>query len=368
MNQPDNPPGPDPDSTQSVTPLPKRSRWPAVLAGLAILALLGTVAVGHFYWQSLQARFAQLQRVMETAREQQRLLADRVEETAREFAAQEQRLREQEQAIRRQTEGIAVQKQKLAQQEEAVRQSLENLQQSVVRTGQGWRAAEAAYLLELAQRRLTLEADVGTAIKALTAAAERLRETGDPRWVAVQERIAEDIARLRPVPTLDRAALSKTLLRMASGVEHLPLRSRRTPPSPGAESERPAGQRPRSLQTLLEDGLEGFRSLVRVRRDDRAGPALPGEDQHYALYQNLRLQLDSARFGLLRRDRSLYASSLDTAEAWLQTFFRIDAPETQLYLTDLAELRAVNVAPDLPDLAPTLDALQAELNAGEAIP
>jgi uroporphyrin-3 C-methyltransferase len=350
---------PDP---QIPPPLPKPSRWPAVLAVIAVLAVLVMVGVGHFYWQSMQLRFAQLRQVIDQASAQQHTLGAQMQQRGRVFAEQQERLQTQDELIRQQADTIAEQREKLARQEQAVAQTLQNIRQTLGHSGQAWRAAEAAYLIELASLRLSLEQDAGTALSALNSADRRLQETGEARWLPIRERLARDIAALQSVDTADRAALSQQLVDLAAGVDGLALRVQNVAPNQAASSEPPSERRSseeRSLDSLWRDSLEGLKSLVRIRRNDGMGGALiPGEDQHYQVRQNLRLQLDAARFGLLRADAELYRSSLETAKVWLQTFFKQDSSATERYLEALARLMEADVHPEFPDLSPTLQALR----------
>ncbi len=350
-------------------PLPRPPRWPALASLLALLLTLGIVGVGQLYWRDMQTSFAHLHRAVDRARQEQQAMVGQLEQATRNFTAQQQELQQQEQLLRRQVEAITLQREglerdqrRLSEQEGAVRQTLENLHAEVGRTGQQWRAAEAAYLVEVARQRLRLERDAETALTALQSAAERLRETGDPRWLPVRERLSADMQALEAVPQPDRSALGKTLTRMLTGIDRLPLRTPGFKPATKPPPDDEAVQSQRQLDSLLRDGLSGLKSLVRINPPQRA-PALPqGPEDSYAVRQNLRLQLDSARFALLRGDRDLYDSSLDTARSWINAFFKAEAPETRLYLDDIAELRAAAIHPRFPDLGPTLELLRAGLD------
>ena len=48
--------------------------------------------------------------------------------------------------------------------------------------------------------------------------------------------------------------------------------------------------------------------------------------QQYFLYQNLQLQLETARLALLRQETIIFHSSLETAVEWINNFF--DTEET----------------------------------------
>ena len=354
---------------------PKPPRWPAVAAVLALLMALGVVAIGHFYWQGMQASFALLRQAVERAKHEQQAMVAQLDEATRGFTEQQLKLQEQEQrlheqvvAISRQQERLAQDKRRLTQQEETVRQTLENLHAEVDRSARQWRAAEAAYLIEVAARRLSLEQDADTALQALRSAVERLNESGDPQWLPVRESLEADMLSLAEVEAPDLSPLSQALVRMQTGINRLPLKSpdyksgnAKPPNDPEAEDSQ------RDLDNLLREGLSGLQS-PRMTSTQRA-PTLPkGPQDSYSVRQNLRLQLDAARFALLRGDRELYEASLDTARTWLTTFFRAESPETGLYLHDWTSLQTAPIEPEFPDLTPTLEMLRAKLDSKQEEP
>ncbi len=359
-------------AAEQLPPLPRPSRWPAVLAVFSMLTVVALVGVGHFYWQSMQGRFAHLRQVMEQSQNQQQTLINQVEETSRAFDEQRERIVAQQKLIHSQIKTIEAQSAKLAEdrqlladQGEAVRQSLQNLHDQGGRTGQEWRAAEAAYLIELAQNRLRLEKDPDTAAEALQAARKRLEETGDPLWDPVRKALDEDLKALNDLPVIDREALAKDLLRLAMGVRDLPLLPVRykSDTQLSESNDDNDNDNKRDLDSLVQDGWQAIKSLVRIHHDEWTDSTPKGPEQRDSLRNSLRLQLDAARFGLLSKDVKLYQGSLETAQTWLGSFFKPDAAETQLYQEEIQRLQGTRILPELPDLKPTLQTLHALLDS-----
>jgi uroporphyrin-3 C-methyltransferase len=222
--------------------------------------------------------------------------------------------------------------------------------------------AEVEYLLLVANRRLQLEQDLPTALAALQLADKRLRESGDPQWMPVREQLAAELAALRAVPAVDREGLS---LRIASMGEQVGAIEPLMMPTPEAEEEAAAtvtARDERSLETLPGDAWRGLKSLLIIRRHDGESPLFLPPDQLHFLKQNLQLQLEAARYALLRSDQRLYSDSLERAGSWLAAHFDPEQDEVKSLLLEIEQLKQMQIQPSLPDLSGSLRALQAQVS------
>jgi uroporphyrin-3 C-methyltransferase len=224
-----------------------------------------------------------------------------------------------------------------------------------------WMVAEVEYLLLVANRRLQLEQDLPTALAALQMADKRLRESGDPAWMKVREQLAAELAALRSVPAVDRDGLS---LQIASMVERVGAIEPLMMPAVEAEEEAATvtAREERSLETLPGDAWRGLKSLLIIRRHDGELPLFLPPDQLHFLKQNLQLQLEAARYALLRSDQRLYSDSLERAGAWLAAHFDPEQDEVKSLLVEIEQLKQVQIQPELPDLSGSLRALQAQVS------
>jgi uroporphyrin-3 C-methyltransferase len=221
-----------------------------------------------------------------------------------------------------------------------------------------WLVAEAEYLVNLAGHRLVLTRDANTAISALKAADDRLREAGDPSLIVLRKALAEDISALEAVSLPDTAGLSLKLSTMVQDVDELPLltpepetvaRQAVSPTKPGIENWR-------ELPAAM---WEDMKKLVIIR--DHQGPIKPllSPEQHFFLSQNLKLQLEQARLALLNGENAIYHERLDTAQTWLHDWFDPKNNRTVHMLDRLKELNAIDIQPSLPELTRTYQAFQA---------
>ncbi|MEW8013676.1 MAG: uroporphyrinogen-III C-methyltransferase [Candidatus Sedimenticola endophacoides] len=351
-----------------IEPVPKPGRvgLRASLAAplLALLALGGVFATLGLGYQQLQGQRAAMQRLeqgLEQAGEQHRLLREQLEaldqvRAGQEQAGERQRARFAEQALERE---------QLRRHTEEINQSLDQVYRRVARSGSEWIAAEAQYLMRVANHRLRLDADPATAIKALEGADQRLRETGDPGWIEVRRKLAGEIAALRAVAGLDRAGLAARMEALGEQVQGLRIQG--TGPLPATRRTEPeassADDAERSLASLARDGWMGLKSLLVIRHHGKPVSAMLPPGEQFYIYQNLRLQFEAASLALLRRDQPLYDASLGSAARWIDELFDTGEAATAAAREQIEALREVRVAEALPDISGSLAALRARLRA-----
>jgi uroporphyrin-3 C-methyltransferase len=202
--------------------------------------------------------------------------------------------------------------------------------------------AEIDFLLRTASERLSLFSDPAAADLALLAADIQLEALNDPMFLSVRQRIASSRQALASLPEIDRVQLTARLTDNQSKVPALAFRG---------EVE------PQAETALPEDAgwWESFKhtmsSLVTVRRrvpEDQSLLSL--EDKDY-LRQGLWLQFESARLALMRNDTSVWNGSLDRVSHTLEKFFNASSSQVKAMSTNIAALKQVNIAPEMPDIS-----------------
>ena len=207
--------------------------------------------------------------------------------------------------------------------------------------------AEALFLLELAQRRLTLDRDVDTAIVALESADSRLASLRDASFAPVRQQLARDLQALRAVSQPDSTGILARLrsaeeLALKAPVKGIVAIERR----PLHDAAMPEGTFARAL-SVLRNATYG---LVAVRKvDDRAGSIVTAEEA-LLRRQHLQLLLFSARTALARHDNDAYRAALATARVTLDEFFDLGAPSVRSLLETIQALEPINIDPALPDI------------------
>ncbi|HYM34029.1 MAG TPA: uroporphyrinogen-III C-methyltransferase, partial [Steroidobacteraceae bacterium] len=225
----------------------------------------------------------------------------------------------------------------------------EDLRARTERPQRAWSRAEALYLIELAERRLSFDRDTATAIMALESADARLASLRDASLNGVRERIAKDLQALRVVPVPDRVGVTTRLAAVETQVDSLPLKGilvgQRTENAPEDESESIFGKTWNAFTNALD------RMFV-VRRIDAAHGNIVSLEEQSLRREHLKLLLFSARSATQRIDQIAYRASLDAAKSWLAQYFNESAAVSSATL-EIETLAAINMSPPLPDISGT---------------
>jgi uroporphyrin-III C-methyltransferase len=233
--------------------------------------------------------------------------------------------------------------------------SVEELRGRAEGPERAWSRAEALFLLELAQRRLTLDRDVETAIVALESADLRLASLRDQAFAPVRQEIARELQALRAVPQPDTTGILARLLtaeeRVGSATVKGILASERDALD---RSSLPEGMFARASAILAQT----FANLIVIRKvDDRSGRVITAEE--ILLHrQHLQLQLFAARNAVARHDEQGYRTALAAARRSLGEFFDLSQPTTQALLDEVQALEPIDVDPALPSLDRPINALR----------
>lgn len=341
----------------------RSQKLPLILAVVAILLVFGTLGYGYQYWSGLQASLQQMNQALGKAGARQQQLQSQLAAVEKAFEGQKAEIDTQQSALAAQDQKLTAERDRLSKQASEMKQSLESVYSKVGRSSNAWMAAEAEYLMRVANHRLRLEGDVRTAIAALETADGRLRDTGDPGLIEVREVLAGEIATLKSVGRLDRVGLSARITGLIGQVKGLKMVGLEYSPSEPEKAKESTAEGERSVKTLLKDGWEGFKSVMVIRHRDKPVSAMLPPEQQFFVYKNLELQLEAARLALLKGDPELFANSLKQATVWVGDFFDADAVATQAVQKEIADLAKVNVRPQLPDISSSLTALQARMKA-----
>jgi uncharacterized protein HemX len=357
--------------TDEATKMSRGRNLALILATVALLAVVAAGGYGYRYWSNLRLDIARLDSQLREAREQQQELQQALAGAADAIGTQADTLNEQRAVLARQQiaaeeargaftaqeQRLAEQGLRLQQREAELRALVADVHHRVGGSGTQWMIAESEYLLRTANNRLSLSRDVATAGVALELADQRLRDTLDPGWADVRAQIASDIAALNTLETPDVAGISAQLSALVAQVPQLRVAAssiarERELPEPGA-----GAPGTRTVETLLDDLWSGFKDTVRIRVHDQPIQAMIAPQQHFFLYENLKLRLEIARLGLARHDPRLFRDNLATASDWLRRYFDPNDAAVAAMKQEVDALGDIDIAPELPDISGSLRAL-----------
>ncbi|HIC8841497.1 uroporphyrinogen-III C-methyltransferase [Aeromonas veronii] len=305
-----------------------KSRSGAVLGGIAILLALGLTGGlylhGHKNAVAQQAELAQLKQQLASA-------LSKIDQTSSKDAEQ-----------------LAA----LAQTQQRLQGEMQGLQNRVLdlndKRPNDWMLAESEYLVRMAGRKLWLEHDLVSAITLLGNADERIAALNDPSLMPIRKALAEDIAKLKGMPRIDREGLTLKLAALSDQIELLPL-STVSMPEAKAEPDQAVSTNPDEWESNLKKNWVKFtENFVTIRRRDGAVEALLSPQQEIFLRENLKTKLLQAQLSVYREQQALYEDSLDKAQRWLTQYFDTDNSATRYMQGEIDKLKGEQIQIDYP--------------------
>ncbi|MFM4934357.1 uroporphyrinogen-III C-methyltransferase [Aeromonas veronii] len=305
-----------------------KSRSGAVLGGVAILLALGLTGGlylhGHKNAVAQQAELAQLKQQLASA-------LSKIDQTSSKDAEQLAALDQTQQRLQGEMQG---------------------LQNRVLdlndKRPNDWMLAESEYLVRMAGRKLWLEHDLVSAITLLGNADERIAALNDPSLMPIRKALAEDIAKLKGMPRIDREGLTLKLAALSDQIELLPL-STVSMPEAKAEPDQAVSTNPDEWESNLKKNWVKFtENFVTIRRRDGAVEALLSPQQEIFLRENLKTKLLQAQLSVYREQQALYEDSLDKTQRWLTQYFDTDNSATRYMQGEIDKLKGEQIQIDYP--------------------
>ena len=340
-------PEPAADSAASSSPLPPIPATAPASTRLALWAWLGAVVIAAVIAAAwLDARHGQRELRVE--------LAKRLAEIDASEQATRAIVKEAQENLRDAQAKLSLLESRLGE-SQTQQAALEALYRELSPSRDEWALTEVEQVLMLASQQLQLAGNVRGALAALQVADGKLQRLDRPQFVPLRRALARDMDRLKAVPFVDVAGLSLRLDEAIAQIDSLPLAldGRLAAPSPPAPTQGESG-----WQRLLGRAWQEIRQLVRIENIDRSEPPLLLPQEQFFLRENLKLRLLSARFALLFRDQANFRADLTAADAWLARYFDTRSKPVQALQTLLKQLKATDMATELPGLAASLDAVR----------
>jgi len=239
--------------------------------------------------------------------------------------------------------------------EKTLTEQIHQLQDQVKKSKRQWLISEAEYLSNIANSQLYLAANVATAISALEAADQRLKENADPLTYPVRKQIAFEISLLKQLELPDIVGLSSQLLALESSISQMdivdPHAGKTQAPAIGKGDSSPV---PASIQESLDDAWSNFSKLIVVRRNNQPMAALMTPEQVELIRKNLALKVEAARLALIQRDEKLYAANLTITAEWLGNYFDANNPAVRAAIKQIETLKNIPISVPFPDISRSL--------------
>lgn len=215
-----------------------------------------------------------------------------------------------------------------------------------------WRLAEAEHLLRMAMLRLSAMQDVKSAAALINESDLILQKQDDPGAYGARQKLLESLEALRSVPELDRTGLFLQLGALRG------LTSQLTSASPKFKADGTAVN-PIEDKKTVQYWLNELARYVRIDLDsvNSIKPLLAGQTLGQVRLA-LALAVEQAQWAVLNGNTEVYRQSLKQARDLLMEHFTDADLESRALAERITALSGRQVSVTLPDLTPTLRALE----------
>jgi len=241
----------------------------------------------------------------------------------------------------------------LVETQNTLKTAVDRVQSELGRNQTAWIVNETEQLLLIANRRLQLVRDAGSALAALRAADRQLELLASPALLPVRREIAKEVALLESLDRTDITGMALKLGSIAERVDQLPLAPDLRPQT-AQVAEAESNGKNESGRSIWRDILQ----LVQIRRQTTTPRPLLAPEQQYFARENTRLMLYGAQHALLQGNVATFQQNVDTAAHWVGDYFDKESPTVVAIQQELQNLRATPVMNQLPDISGSLELLR----------
>jgi uroporphyrin-3 C-methyltransferase/uroporphyrinogen III methyltransferase/synthase len=351
------------DRTAGRAPKRRGQAFPWVTTGL-VFALIVILVLAAALWRQ--------QRLVEAIGRESATRYAAIDATARDAQA---RARQSLSTSQGNADKLAVLESKILE-SQSQQAALEQLYQELSRGEDEWTLIEVEQALSIASQQLQLAGNVPNSIAALQVADARLARADRPQFTPVRRAIAQDLERLRALPSVDVSGLVVKIDQLVTLFDKLPLLASVEPARRRGASQPLVETTPAVAPVddgrwwndwlawwpSLRDGfLNDMRDLIRIQRVDRPDALLVSPEQGALLRENLKLRLLNARQALLSRQEHAWDADLAAISAAIPVYFDVEAPATRSAQALLTQIKDTEISIQLPGINDSLAAVRSVL-------
>ena len=332
----------------------KEARLKLILGGLAVLLAL--------QWWNARSDISDVKREVaqrlqsgENLNSQTKLIADRVDDQLR---------------VLQRKVAVLEARQSESQNQQA---ALEQLYRDLAKNRDDWALAEIEQVLSTASQQLQLAGNVRSALVALQNADARLSRVDRPQFIAIRRAIAQDIEKLKSLPSVDLTGVAVRLDSLVAQVDAMPLLSDEKPgivaPSPKTKlSNRQKTESNSAFDWRVEmqerwtawssELWSDLKQVMRIRTVTAPEALLLTPEQAFFARENVKLRLLNARVALLSRNDAAFRSDLAEADRALQRYFDLRDSHTRAGRELIRQIRESVLNIEMPTLSHSLAAVR----------
>ena len=251
--------------------------------------------------------------------------------------------------------------------------ALEQLYRDLAKNRDDWALAEIEQVLSTASQQLQLAGNVRGALIALQNADARLQRADRPQFIAIRRAIAQDIDKLKSLPSIDVTGVAVRLDALIAQVDAMPLLADEKPsvvaPAPKTKLSRKQKEEVNTVYdwrvamqerwtTWTSELWNDVKQLLRVRTVTSPEALLLSPEHSFFARENVKLRLLNARVALLSRNDAAFRSDLAEADLALQRYFDTRDLHTQSGRELIRQMRESVLSIEMPSLSRSLAAVR----------
>ena len=251
--------------------------------------------------------------------------------------------------------------------------ALEQLYRDLAKNRDDWALAEIEQVISTASQQLQIAGNVRTALVALQNADARLSRIDRPQFIAIRRAIAQDIEKLKSLPSVDLTGVAVRLDSLIAQVDAMPLLSDAKPaivaPTPKTKlSNRQKNESDSAFEWRVEmqerwaawssELWTDLKQLLRVRTVTAPEALLLTPEQAFFARENVKLRLLNARVALLSRNDAAFRSDMAEADRALQRYFDLRDPHARAGRELIRQIRESVLNIEMPSLSHSLAAVR----------
>lgn len=243
----------------------------------------------------------------------------------------------------------------------ALESSLNHMRLKNSSDSENWALAEVEYLVKLATYNLTFDQNTMVATKLLEEADQRLQAVPHANFAGLRAALAKDVASLNAAPKIDTEGIVIRLSALSDMVGTLPLTDYKEGVEGNVASLDAPSEGSEKWQGKLKQSFKSLKDAIIIRRLDQPLKPMLSPAQHANLTENIQMQLFVAQWAVLHRSDKLFQHSLQNAIDWIKDYMKATG-STQALLTGLNSLKEINVAPAVPMITASQEAIKSAIS------
>ncbi len=334
--------------------LQQRSRFTLFLAWIALFFTVIGIAAGYKNWMQINERAKQAAVGVSELKQQATHFADKSTVVAfnqqlfADFNKNKQQFTQSLKVLERVEKTTQYALETVKQQATLLTQQQEALQFKAPAPNSHWQLAELRFLLKLANQRLHLNKDKNGALEALKLAEIALLKLGSSKYLAVREKINEEVVLLEAFLVPNLTAISQRIAELIKVIDVLPvehkiIKQQKITLLPEVTAE----------QNSLLSGLVGvINDAVVIQKFDQSVQQTIGENEKKRLKNLLYLRFEMLRLMVLQGLDYDYHQELNKIKKILNKYYPELIKGSLQKLLD--ELDQVELSPTPPDISGSL--------------